>query len=320
VANPVTVPATVAAPPALVYAIGNVGFDFQTEARRDGFRQQMAPDYPYDPRQLSAYLAANPWASNKLTWTLMLDRTPVYALESEVAVGMAWGGTTTTGRSANQSADVAFPPVSYVHKVFREAIAGQTLADTDANFVSRVSIPGVLTGRTTRLYSGQVVPVVTVQAEGLHTWNEPALIASVVEEVQADRTVQQLEPLDEDMVRQNIRAFLDKVYYQFRNLGQTSPDRALNYAGTNAFLITHELGKGLLSGRLVPGGSDALFSLGSIDVKKSPYERMGSDSWDVIVSFFDPNNNQVAKRVYQFTIDVSDVLPVSLSPVHQFLV
>ncbi|MFB9605403.1 hypothetical protein ACFFTQ_20745 [Streptomyces roseofulvus] len=33
----------------------------------------------------------------------------------------------------------------------------------------------------------------------------------------------------------------------------------------------------------------------------------------------DPENHQRAEQVYQFTIDVSDELPVSLAPVRQFL-
>jgi hypothetical protein len=62
-----------------------------------------------------------------------------------------------------------------------------------------------------------------------------------------------------------------------------------------------------------------LYALESIRVSKSPYCRPGSDCQDVTVTFFDPENDQRAKTVYQFTYDVSDELPVSLAPVHQFL-
>ncbi|MEV0536737.1 S8 family serine peptidase [Kitasatospora sp. NPDC050463] len=88
----------------LIYAIGQIGTDFRTEARRDSFRQDMGPvpgarvgghesetpANPYDPRQLYDYLARNPWASDKLTWTLTMDSTPIYALEGET--GPAWTG------------------------------------------------------------------------------------------------------------------------------------------------------------------------------------------------------------------------------------
>ncbi|MFF4734197.1 hypothetical protein ACFY3M_55555 [Streptomyces mirabilis] len=92
----------------LVYAIGNIGFDFRNEATRDSFRQQMPPHLepkpapdgrpvyrepnPYDPEQLRNYLSANPWASDKLTWMLEVGRTPFYALEAELPAGMDSGG------------------------------------------------------------------------------------------------------------------------------------------------------------------------------------------------------------------------------------
>lgn len=70
----------------LVYAIGTIGFDYPTEVRRDGFRQQMPyvttvvngedveqePD-PYNVNQLHDYLMGAPWACDKLTWTLVMD-------------------------------------------------------------------------------------------------------------------------------------------------------------------------------------------------------------------------------------------------------
>jgi PatG C-terminal len=46
---------------------------------------------------------------------------------------------------------------------------------------------------------------------------------------------------------------------------------------------------------------------------------MDSDCWDVRIVFFNPENDRRAKSVYQFTIDVSDELPVSLAPAHQYL-
>ena len=162
----------------LIYALGNIGYDFRTQAQRDGFSQQMkefkvgedaegrpivAQPNPYDPRHLARYLAENPWASDKLTWTLNLDRTPIYALEAEMPVGMTWEPFTSPDPKRLELYEVvgdpnhldtmlssfaAHPPVSYVYKVFRDAIVGQIVNPTDpdpkvvAGFVSRVSIPG----------------------------------------------------------------------------------------------------------------------------------------------------------------------------------
>lgn len=346
----------------LVYALGTIGFDYRTEARRDGFAQQMSdfevrrtePDdqnpygvpvvqqpNPYNPNHVSAYLAQNPWASDKLTWTLTLDRTPIYALEAETPVGMTWDPFLPED-PAKELKDVvgypdqlgdllarfaAAPPVSYVYRVFRDAIVGQTAQPSDPNFVSRVSIPGVLTGRTVRLYSGQEVPVVQVKARGLHTWNEAALVTSVTERVEerleASRANDELAPAanapDRARTEQNVRAFLDKIYYQFRNLGRSPADRAMNYAGTNAFLFGNEIREGLLSGEYVPGANSGLFTLDTISVQKSPYCRMDSECWDVVITFFDPVDERRARVSWLFTIDVSDELPVNLAPAHRFI-
>nr|WP_245689355.1 hypothetical protein [Streptomyces chattanoogensis] len=333
----------------LVYAIGTIGFDFRTEARRDTFRQLMPwiPGEPgpngepsftqpsvYNPIQLSDYLSMNPWESDKLTWTLELDRTPIYALEAEPAAGMNWGGPVVADpdeakRLAKEAAldpqkladylvaDHSYPPVSMVYKIFREAIAGQVKPDDDLGLISRVSIPGVLTDRTVRLFSGQVVPVVEVMARGVSTWNETLLVNAVVEAVTKDpRNENTTNP---DDLKKTIRALLDKVYYQFRNLGQSSADRAMNYAGTNAFQLGKSIADGLLSAQHVPGSANNFYALDSVRVSKSPYCRIGSDCQDVIVTFMDPEDDRRSKVNYLFTIDVSDLPPVSLAPVHTFL-
>ncbi|WP_329583248.1 S8 family serine peptidase [Streptomyces sp. NBC_01361] len=346
----------------LIYAIGTIGFDFQTEARRDFFRQQMPavpgpkmggketenPPNIYDPRQLYAFLAKEPWMSDKLTWTLMLDSTAIYALEAETPMGMDWhqpliknpkatrdqvgaAAKTTAGdekRLAQVLETLMYPPVSHVYRIFGDAILGQIQPQDDPNYVSRVAIPGELTGRTTRLFNGMEVPVVRVRAtDQLATWNEPALVNAVVKAVKeaAKPTAEAAQDEDpqevaaqEANLRTTVRALLDKVYYQFRNLGQSSPDRALNFAGTNAFLVGSQLQEGLMSAQYVPGSTQNFYTLDTVTVAKSPYGRPGSDCWDVTLHFFDPEDERRARVSYLFTFDVSED-PVSLGPVHHFI-
>lgn len=329
----------------LVYAIGTIGFDFRTEARRDTFRQLMPPvdtgkkdaqgrpilDQPrvYDPQQISDYLSQRPWESDKLTWTLELDRTPIYALEAESSVGMEWGGTIPPPphpheKHAEKVPDLAehyYPPVSVIYKRFREAIVGQTKPPEDPGLITRVSIPGVLTDRTVRLFSGQVVPVVEVWGREVATWAETALVEQVVEAVlqhAAKQEPSRPQP-DRNYLTTTVRALLDKFYYEFRNLGQTSADRALNYAGTNAFASASVLADGLLSAEHVPGSKHNFYSLDTVRVSKSPYCRIGSDCQDVIVTFMDPEDDRRANVNYLFTVDPSDNPPVNLAPAHRFL-
>lgn len=289
-----------------IYSIGNIGFDFGTEAERDAFRQLMpdqnvapegqppvtVPANPYDVRQLVRYLDGHPYESRNLIWTLNLDLTPIYAIEAELAYA------------------------EDVYSALREALSYQALPPGDENYVSRVSIPGILTSRTSRLFSGQVVPVVVAQPRGLYTWSETKLVDAILAQVAAE-----LGAADQNTLRLTVRMLLDKIYYEFRNLGQTPQDRALNYAGTNAFAFAEGIAsQGLLSARVIPGGGDQIFTIDTITVSKSPYCRIDSDCWDIQITFFNPENSRNARAVYQFTIDVSQEMPVSLAPVHQFLV
>lgn len=301
--DPAVAPVVTSGKPSYIYALGTLGVDFGTEARRDTFRQSM-PDVQreadgvqvfvspnaYDVFQLTDYLNSRPSESTKLIWTLNLDVTPIYALEAEVA----------------------YP--EDVYGTLRGALRKQALPSDHPNYVSRLSIPGLLTNRTVRLFSGQRVPVVLVQPRGLSEWNESALVDQVVDVL--GRTH---ERFDEGRVKHLIRVFLDKVYFECRNLGQSSPDRALNFAATNAFQVAAGVVDGLLSGEIVPGSENSLYCLASIEVKRSPYCRMDSDCWDILIAWFDPENERRAKSVFQFTIDVSDEQPVSLAPAHRYL-
>jgi cyanobactin maturation PatA/PatG family protease len=300
-----------------VFPIGLIAYDFGTDARRDTFRQLMprvevpgsppatVPPNPYDVNQLYEYLTLNPSESTKLIWTLNLDLTPIYAIEAEL------------------------PYAEDVYSVLRDALKNESLPNTDDDYVSRVSLSGVLTNKTRRLFSGQVVPVVIAQPNrGLYTWRERALADAVVQAVLAESAALGTGAPDPAEVHLTVRQFLDKVYYELRNLGQSPPDRALNFAATNAYVFAEGvLQQGILSARRVPGAArlpagqqPGLYSLDTITVAKSPYCRMDSDCWDVRITFFDPENDQRARCVFQFTIDVSDVMPVSLAPTHTFLI
>jgi hypothetical protein len=291
-----------------VFAIGNLGFDFGTEARRDTFRQLMPTSTsndsppiqrepnPYDAFQLADYLDNSPWDSTKLIWTMTLDLTPVYALEAEVTYPEA------------------------VYERLRAVLRNQVLPVTDPNFVSRVSLPGVLTDRTMRLFSGQVVPVVVVQRRGLDAWNEAALVNAVLESIDFSKIEGGTEAEKRDRVGQKVRQMLDKVYYDLRNLGTASPDRAINFTATNAFTFAGVIAQGLLSGEIADGDTSTLYSLSSISAVKSPFCRIDSDCWDVEFTFFAPDNDRRARVVFKQTVDVSDEYPVGLAPVHHYLV
>jgi hypothetical protein len=58
--------------------------------------------------------------------------------------------------------------------------------------------------------------------------------------------------------------------------------------------------------------------LDNITVERSPFCRIDSDCWDVVIKFFDPDNVLRSKLNFRFTVDVSDIMPVTLGPVRSW--
>jgi cyanobactin maturation PatA/PatG family protease len=288
-------PDEVAQAPGLVFSIGVLGYDFGTEARRDTFKQLMPPidretgrpsqspdpdplhtfpANPYDARQMVDYLIDNASEARSLIWTLNIDLTPVYVIEP------------------------AGPFAAEVYEELRRMLEGEIRAETEDAYVERVSIPGLLTGRTVKLFSGQVVPVIEPQNKrGIFGWHTNALVNLALGKVKAVAGSR-----DEGSIRTSLSDFLNRVYYDLRNLGKTSHDRALNFGVTNAFQAMQAFTDPLVRG----------MQLDDITVDKSPFCRMDSDCWDVKLRFFDPENNTRAKRIIRYTIDVSDLIPVTM--------
>ena len=165
--------------------------------------------------------------------------------------------------------------------------------DDTHNREQRVSIPGYISG-STRLLNGMTVPVVFPDLRGMYKWKSHELIAAAKAAVGSDVAS------DDDIFN-----FLNRVYYELRNFGVAPQERALNFAATNAYqsqvVFAESAGRNL--------------ALDSITVLKSPICRPDSDCWDVQLQMFDPENERRASRVYRYTVDVSEVLPVTVGTV-----
>jgi len=274
----------------LAYALGTISYDFGTEARRDSFKQLMppvevdgvvVPPNPYDARQMVAYLADRPYEARALIWTLNIELTPIYAIEPAGAF------------AAN------------LYELLGEMLAGEVLAESDEDHIQRVSIPGLLTDRHVRLFSGQIVPVLQMEnPRGAYGWKTNALIAQASTAVGGRKGSKS----DAAAVADNLRGFLDRVYYDLRNLGVLSADRALNFAATNAFQAATVFSEALGTG----------MQLESVETEPSPFARADADAWDVKLKFFDPENTRRARRICRFTVDVSDIMPVTLGEIRSW--
>ncbi|MGL5063947.1 MAG: S8 family peptidase [Microcoleus sp.] len=282
---------TASLPSKLVYALGTIGYDFGSEARRDTFKQLMPaveidgttiPANPYDARQMVDYLSQNPSEAKALIWTLDRELTPVYALEPRQEF----------------AADV--------YEILIMMLAGQIEPEDSEDYVERVSIPAKTADKTVQLFSGQEIPVITIiNTRGMYAWKINNLVEAALQSVAS-----QAPQADEIAMRKALTSFLNKVYFEFQNLGKTSKDRALNFSVTNAFQAASSFAEAI----------SREMQLDTIEVEKSPFCRINSDCWDVILKFFDPENSHRAKKVYRFTIDVSDRLPVTLGEVRSWSV
>ena len=257
------------APPQVVFAIGQLGCDFGTEARRDSIMQHMdQPAIPQEPNQLLAYLAKNPWDAAAILWTLNLNSTPIYAMQGQGAFAID------------------------TYQRLREFLSEQAKGE-----VERVSISGYIAGNA-RLLTGQVVPIIWPVLRGMYSWNTTALIAAVAATADSEEA-------------KGVANFLLRVYEELRNLGVTPQDRAINYAATNAFQVTEVFKDAIKEG----------MDLDTIEVERSPICRVDSDCWDVKLTFFSPTKVfERARKVYRFTVDVSDVVPVMVGPVRPWFV
>jgi len=290
--NEITEGVTPSAASKLVYALGTIGYDFGDEARRDSFKQLMPavnidgaiiPANPYDSRQMVDYLSANPSEAKPLIWTLNQELTPIYALEP------------VSGFAAD------------IYETLIAMLEGQIQPEESDDFVERVSIPARLTDRTVELFSGQVVPVITLtNTRGMYGWKVNSLVDAALQTVITEGTA----PAQEMAMRKALSSFLNRVYYDLQNVGKTAKDRALNFSVTNAFQAASSFSQAIATG----------MQLDSIEVEKSPFCRINSDCWDVKLKFFDPENGRRAKKVYLFTIDVSDRIPVTLGQVRSWSV
>ncbi len=287
----------------LVYALGVLGFDFGTEARRDSFKQLMTAAFPrgyrapvgpipHDARDMVLYLkylgrdgqmhTPNPPydyldEAKSLIWTLNLELTPIYGLEPLGPFSLT------------------------VYKALVDLLDYQIQKEDDPNYVERVSIPGLLTGRTVRLFSGQVLPIVELEnVRGLYGWKVNDLITAAIGYVEAAGTA--LTPDQIGVFQTNLESFLNRVYYDFRNLGTTAPDRALNFSVTNVVQASTIFGQFIRQG----------LQLDTIEILKSPACRLDSDCWDVKLKFFNPISLTLPVQVARFTVDVSDKMPVTL--------
>src|SRR5262249_52054904 len=138
----------------------------------------------------------------------------------------------------------------------------------------QVSIAGTLGGKVT-LLTGQVVPVIHPDMRGMFNWRIQDLIASLTKD---------LPEAERDDVGERIQRIFTRFYYDFRNLGVTPQERALNFSVTVGTNMVRALSRVRFE---ETRGAAKRFELEDVQVVQSPICRPDSDCWDVKLSFFD---------------------------------
>lgn len=265
------------ATPQLVFAIGQLSYDFGTEARRDSIMQHMEPPAgsqippnPHDPRQLLAHFEKYPADIDSINVTLTSDSTILYVIKPKDAFAME----------------------TYLR-------LRQFLHEQAEGEIERISLGGIIYS-SARLLSGQVVPALCPNLRCMNSWNTNALIKALI-----GRGAASSQQTDD------IRNFLERVYYELRNLGIDACHRAINYAATNALNVA----------KIFEAALKDNMQLDSITCEPSPYGRPGSDCREVRLTFFPPKDQlNRARQEFRFTVDVSDICPVMVGPVRSWSV
>lgn len=262
------------ATPQLIYALGTLNYEFINEARRDSFIQNMPEPQPN----------VRPNPDDPLQ---MLNYLNTHKYE---AASLIW--TLNLNTTPIYSIYPTGPYSSNIYDILIDFLRDQHDAATNAE---RISIPGVVVGKVA-LMSGQEVPAVSPEPRGMYNWKRSDIVNALGG-----------PSIDVD----ELTNFLDRIYYEIRNLGLSSQDRAMNYSATNAFQAAQAFEQAFKSD----------LQLDSIGVERSPVCRPGSDCWDVMLTFFNPRERlTVARRVFRYTIDVSDVVPVTIGEMRSWSV
>ncbi|PAY08903.1 hypothetical protein CK489_10630 [Bradyrhizobium sp. UFLA03-84] len=319
----------------LAFPIGRLFYDFGKEARLDYFVQAIAnwrdsligrgdPAFgtdrdrsgdtsaPYNPAIMARYLlnqaegetATPAGAGNNfpdadaITWTMTIDSIPIYAIKPLDVFGLGFFAALIL---ALWHQEVSRDDPATARTVVKATAA---LADADARptanppfpppgGVARVSMAGwVDSSSTTKLLNGTVVPTLVTDWRGFYQWDLFTLFGPL--------------PWPD-----GAEGFLERIYNEFRNVGISPQDRALNYSAMNAYntrkIFIDAAKKGL--------------RLDTVEVDQSVICRPDSDCHDVTYRFFNPTQVLTqAREVYQYTIDVSDVVPVAVGPLRYWQV
>jgi hypothetical protein len=261
-------PKTASAGKGYVYVIGRLSIGFGSMPIKTAFEQYAGVNGEDGPA-VAKYLRANPSEAETVQFVISVQNVPVYVIR---------------------------PLGAYAAHAYQVLIEMYESQFTEK--VERVAIPGINRG-SSKLMSGQVVPVLSPSTRGMASWSTEALINAVSKGKGKSGSV----------IEQRLQDFLNRTYFELRNMGLSAQERALNYAASNAFQV----------GSIIQSAMDEQLELAGFNVVKSPISFEGEDTWDVQITFFNPKSrSEQAAKIYAFTVDVSTVTPYMIGEVRSW--
>jgi hypothetical protein len=299
--------------PANTFALGQVSVEFPDERTRLAFAESMGRGLQTgavdDIADLIAYLDTAPAQARQLTWILQIDGSKRYALK---------------------------PAGVYADEVY-DMLAALVLALANGT-ISLCSIPGVARSSLTRLADGtQVRDLRLTSLRGIYGWHPQDVARQSLEAVHASATA----PRSEDpivaveqadagvergdaavvgftestrldwpalatpptpQIERAMRDALDLISFRRPQQPEVSRERAVNFAATNGYQMAAAFLDAMNEGLDFDGYA----------VEYSPFARVSGNCWDVVLRFVDPDVDERAPREYRLTVDIDDVVPVTV--------
>ncbi len=305
--------------PSMAFAIGQVSYEFPDELTRDSFAQAMGSRLspgdgsPENVEALIAYLDDNPAEARRLRWLVSINGERRYA-------------ATPVGAFASQ-----------IYDMLAALVLGEARGD-----ITVASLPGWTTQTTIELMDGTVVRELRMNSlRGVYGWHSAQIARQSADAVHRDalagqvgRMTDRSQPGDtttiiagdgtenavlglsespvvswprlreapSDAVVESIDQFFHQVYFRDRQEPEISRDRAVNFAATNGYQVAAAFMDAMADG----------FHYANYRTQYSPFARVSGLCWDVVVQFIDPSEDQRAMREYRLTVDIADVMPVTV--------
>lgn len=313
--------------PSMAFAIGQVSYEFPDELTRDSFARAMGSRLspgdgePENVEALIAYLDDNPAEARRLRWLVSINGERRY---------------------------VAKPVGAFAAQIF-DMLAALVLGGMRGD-ITVASLPGWTTDSTIELMDGTVVRELRMNSlRGVYGWHPAQIARQSADSVHRDALAGQVghlidrsQPGDttaiiagegtenavlglsespvvswprlrtapSEEVVYAIDDFFHQVYFRADQNPEISRDRAVNFAATNGYQVAAAFMDAMADG----------FEYSQYRTEYSPFARVSGLCWDVVLQFTDPSEDQRAMREYRLTVDIADVMPVTVGRLRRWSV